>query len=210
MNSTSVDELVEELKRHQDTFDFQRARAKGMSYNVSWHLRNFLKNGRQVSLFGRDFFTPIRDYHYNCKNLFTYTDVDEGAHHHLILEGVFDHRHITSRRPFIIWLIDTLFNDPKNVHCLAGQVILNPKLRELMHASPSAYSLLAAHVIENHDEVSTFYRTRPMLLIPGADTTELRSWEEDMNTYRIKTYGRTYRVEREEYYRINPLLHEGQ
>ena len=192
MDSVSVDELVGELKRHPDKFDFQRARAKGMNYNISWHLRNFLKNGREVFLFSRDFFTPIRDYHHNCKNLFAYTDVDEGAHHHFSLVGVFDHKHITSRRPFIMWLLDSMIKHPKNPHRWAGQVILNPQLMGLMHASPSAYSLLAAHVVENPDKECTFYRTRPMLLIPGADKKLLNSWEEDMNTYHVNIYGRTH------------------
>ena len=189
MDSVSVDELVGELKRHPANFDFDRVRAKGMSNNVYWHIRNFLKNGREVFLFSRDFFTPIRDYHHNCKNLFAYTDVD--AHHHFSLVGVFDHKHITSRRPFIMWLRDSTIKYPKNPRCWAGQVILNSQLMELMHASPSAYSLLAAHVVENHDKECTFYRTKPMLLIPGADKKLLNSWEEDMNTYHINIYGRT-------------------
>jgi len=206
MDSVSVDELVGELHKHPDNFDFELAKARGMSHYTGWHIRNFLKKNKKI--FFREFFTPVRPYQGNCENLFTYSD--DGVHHRFSLVGVFDHQHIISKRPVHIWFLDGIIRDPKNPHCWAGQVILNPTLREVMHASPSAYSLLVAHVIENHDAKSVYSRTRPMLLIPGADKNLLKAWEEDMNTYQVNIYGRTHRIEREVYYMTNPLIKGGQ
>jgi len=42
MDSVSVDELVGELKRHPDKFDFQRARAKNAQFSTNWKGRLYI------------------------------------------------------------------------------------------------------------------------------------------------------------------------